>query len=308
MTKKTTITPPDGGIAIGFDSGMIELRVEQIIPLKVLAKGFQTSAKYKQILSSIQEIGIIEPPVVIQDSKIKNCYILLDGHFRIEALKQLGKATVICLLSLDDEAFTYNKHVNRVSPIQEHRMIIRAIERGVPESKLAKALDMDISSIVRKRNLLEGICDEVADMLKDKIVSSSIFPILRQMQWFRQIEVATLMNDAGVYSISYARALLAATPKKQLVEPEKPKKIKGLDDEQMGRMETEMANLQGEYRLIEENYGTDVLNLTLSKGYLTTLLGNARIVRYLAQYHPEMLTQFQKITEMTSLGGETATS
>ena len=34
------------------------------------------------------------------------------------------------------------------------------------------------------------------------------------------------------------------------------------DDEQMARMESEMESLQREYRLIEENYGRDVLNLT----------------------------------------------
>ena len=90
------------------------------------------------------------------------------------------------------------------------------------------------------------------------------------------------------------------------MDPEKPKKIKGLDEDQMARMESEMASLQREYRLIEENYGTDVLNLTLAKGYLGTLLGNARVVRYMAQNHAEILAQFQKVTEMTSLGGKEA--
>ena len=72
----------------------------------------------------------------------------------------------------------------------------------------------------------------------------------------------------------------------------------------MARMESEMESLQREYRLIEENYGCDVLNLTLAKGYLGTLMGNARIVRYLAQHHADILTQFQKLADMTSLGKE----
>ncbi len=69
----------------------------------------------------------------------------------------------------------------------------------------------------------------------------------------------------------------------------------------MARMEGEMNSLQREYRLIEENYGTDVLNLTIAKTYLASLLGNARVVCYLAQQHPEILGQFQKIAEMASL-------
>ncbi len=74
----------------------------------------------------------------------------------------------------------------------------------------------------------------------------------------------------------------------------------------MARMESEMESLQREYRLIEENYGKDVLNLTLTKGYLGSLLGNVKVVRYLAQNHRDILNQFQKIADMTSLAKESA--
>lgn len=185
-------------------------------------------------------------------------------------------------------------------------MILQAVKRGVPEEKIAQALNLDVNSIVRKRNLIEGICPEVVDMLKDKIVPIQVFPILRKMKAMRQIEATTLMCDAQTYSVTYAKALLAATPKEQLLDPAKPKKIRGLDNDQMERMESEMLSLQREYKLIEENYGLDVLNLTLAKTYLTTLLGNVRIVRYLAQHQPEMLAQFQKIADMDSLEKEAA--
>ena len=298
---------PNTAIKIAFGTDTVDVPIEQLILLKVFNPATRNTKKYKQILSSIEEVGIIEPPVVAPATTGKNRYMLLDGHLRIEVLKDLGVSEVTCIVSSDDEAFTYNKHVNRLSAIQEHKMILRAVERGVPEEKIAKALNLDVSSISRRRTLLEGIAEEVEDLLKDKIISSGVFLVLRKMKPMRQIEAATLMVDAGIYSLSYARALLAATPKDQLVNPEKPKNIKGLSDEQLARMESEMESLQREYRLIEENYGTDVLNLTLAKGYIGSLLGNARIVRYLAQHHPEMLKEFQKITEITSLGtGEAA--
>lgn len=182
----------------------------------------------------------------------------------------------------------------------------RAWTRGVPEEKIAAALNIDARSIIAKRDLLKGICAEAAELLKDKMVPIATFPVLKRMKAFRQIEAATLMNDAGLYSKSYADALFAATPKDQLVNPEKPKKVKGLDEDQMARMESEMESLQREYRLIEENYGKDVLNLTLAKGYLGSLLGNAKVVRYLAQHNPDILSQFQKIADITSLSKEVA--
>lgn len=292
---------PKGEIKPGFDKETVDLRVDQIVLFKVVNPAAHRSPKYRQILASIREVGIIEPPVV---SRSQGKYILLDGHMRVEALKDLGENEVTCLVSTDDEAFTYNKHVNRLSTVMEHKMILRSIERGVPEAKIAAALNIEIKSIVTRRDLLKGICAEAAELLKDKIVPISTFPIIKRMRPLRQIEAATLMNDANTYSKTYARMLLAATPKNQLVDPEKPKKIKGLDEDRMARMESEMESLQREYRLIEESYGKDVLNLTLTKGYLGSILGNAKVVRYLAQNHADILTQFQKIADISSLAKE----
>jgi hypothetical protein len=289
----------------GFENDMITLRVDQLVPLKLVPPNMRVTDKYKQILASIKQVGIIEPPVVNHDAQAKDRHLLLDGHLRIEALKELGETEVLCLVSTDDESFTYNKHINRLSTIQEHRMIMRAMDRGVPEDKIAKALNIQVGSIVRKRTLLDGICAEAVDLLKDKMVAGGVFPLLKKMNAMRQIEVAELMNDAGIYSISYVKAALVSTPREQLTDPSKPKKLKGFTDEQITRMEAEMAKCEREYRLVEESYGEDVLSLTLAKGYLGSLLGNAPVVRHMAQHHAAILRQFQNITEMTTLNIKT---
>ncbi|MDX2094440.1 MAG: plasmid partitioning protein RepB C-terminal domain-containing protein [Alphaproteobacteria bacterium] len=290
-------------IKIGFDVNTVRLGIDQITPLKIVTPIIRESEKYKQIAASIREVGIIEPPVVSPPRKGQKTYLLLDGHLRLEVLKENGETEVTCLVSTDDEAFTYNKFISRLSTIQEHRMILQAIKRGVSEETIARALNLQVDNIIQRRDLLKGICPEVADIFKHKMIPRSVFVELRRMKPVRQIEAAMLMSDSNNYTYAYVRAIVLATPKAQLVEPEKAKKVKGLDDEQMARMEAEMGSLQGEYRLIEESFGPNVLNLTVAKTYLATLLGNARIVKYLALQHPEFLTQFQKIVEMKSLGG-----
>jgi len=269
-----------------------------LVPTKLVRKATHNSVKFKQILSSIKEIGIIEPLIVKRQGKSK--YILLDGHLRLAALRELSFTQVTCILSTDDETFTYNKYVNRVAAIQEHRMILRAIQRGVSEEKIARALNVDVRSISLKRDLLRGICPEVTEMLKDKIVSVTVFTVLRRLKPVRQIEAVTLMEDANVYTVAYARALLAATPNAQLLDPAKPKKVNGLSAEQMARMEAEMQSLQREYQLIEESYGTDVLNHTLAITYVRSLLNNKRITKYLDQHHNNMLLAFRDITKIVS--------
>lgn len=59
------------------------------------------------------------------------------------------------MISTDDEAFTYNNRVNSIAIIQEHKMILKAIENGVSEERIAKSLNVDVASIRRRWNTIE---------------------------------------------------------------------------------------------------------------------------------------------------------
>ena len=276
-----------------FELEIVFVELAKILPVKKLPKQIKKTRKYQQIAASIQEIGVIEPPVVARGGN--GTFLMLDGHLRIEVLKELGVAGVACLVATDDEAFTYNKRINRLATIQEHKMILKAIENGVPQKRIAKALDVNVSSIREKRRLLEGICPEAVELLKDKHCPITTFRSLVKMKPMRQVEVIQVMIDMDNYSVSYAKALLAATPQDQLVDTERPKNFKGISAEQIARMETEMAKLQRDMKLIEDSYGPDYLNLVLARGYLASLIGNNKVLRYLMKNHSGILAEFQKI-------------
>ncbi|UWQ61918.1 ParB N-terminal domain-containing protein [Leisingera caerulea] len=292
MTRKVTL---------GFENDCVTVPVADILPVRVLGKSVKSSRKYVQITASIREVGLVEPPVVTRNAGEGGSWLLLDGHIRIEVLKDLGIEQVECLVSTDDEAFTYNKRISRLAPIQEHRMILKAIERGVSEEKIAAALDLNPQSVRRKVKLLDGICSEAVAILKDKACTAAVFGTLRKMIPLRQIEAAELMVNANNYSVAYASAILAGTPQAQLVEATKPKRVKGVTPEAVARMEKELARLQEGITSIRDSYGEDHLQLTVLRGYLARLLGNARVVRYLMQTRPEFLSEFQTIAEMESV-------
>ena len=230
-----------------------------------------------------------------------NCYLLLDGHLRHAILVEGGATDVRCLIAKDDEAFTYNKRINRLATIQEHFMIVRAIERGVSEDRLAEALNLDVGAIRRRRMMLVDISAEVIDLLKDRAVNPTTFGVLRKMRPMRQIEAAELMTTAGNYTASYAKALLAATRQADLVKSDQPKKVGGLTTEQMARMEREMEALQQDVKSVESRYGDDVLHLVIASGYLSKLVGNTAIKRYLGQHHPELLAELTTIISAASI-------
>ncbi len=294
MPRKGPATP----VKMGFEETGIRIPIEHIQPLRVVSNAVKKTLKYAQIAASIREIGVVEPPVVARDRADPEMYLLLDGHLRVEILKDMDETEVACLISTDDEAYTYNKRVNRIAIVQEHKMILKAVERGVSEERIAKTLNVDLTTIRQKVRMLDGICPEVVEILKDKHVPINTFQILKKMATLRQIEAAELMVAMNKYALSYAESLLAATPQAQLAESHKPKALRGLTEDQMALMERESANLEREFKIAEQSYGTDHLDLVLASGYLAKLLSNARVVRYLAQHEPEILAEFQRIAEM----------
>ena len=74
------------------------------------------------------------------------------------------------------------------------------------------------------------------------------------------------------------------------------KKIAGLSEDQILLMERESATLDREFKAIEHDYGADHLDLVLAIGYMTRIMSNARVVRHLAEFYPEILSEFTKMT------------
>jgi hypothetical protein len=188
--------------------------------------------------------------------------------------------------------------------VQEHRMIVRAVDRGVPPERIAQALALEVEAIRRRFRLLDGICPEAVELLKDTACPMVVFEVLRLMAPIRQVEAAELMIGQNNFSSMFARALLAATNEKQLVDPRrrKAKGINSVTSGQIAKIERELNNLQMQVKSIEESYGLDNLHLTCAKGYVTKLLGNARVVRWLAQFRQEYLNEFQSIAEIENIG------
>ncbi|SBW07611.1 RepB plasmid partition [uncultured delta proteobacterium] len=285
------------GIKHGFERKLVTLAIADLRLTKTLSVHIKQGQKYLQILSSIREAGLIEPPVVVLSGKGRE-YLLLDGHLRIMALTELGKTEVNCLVSVDDEGYTYNKFINRLSAVQEHKMIVKALNDGVSEEKLAASLNLNIKSIRNKKTMLDGVCQEAADLLKDKIMSENVFRVLKKMKPLRQIKVAMIMNDQKRYSDAYAKILLEGTSPDQLVHEPKKKKLSPAALEKRMRLEEESIALSEDIRALNDSYGTDMIHLNIVQSYLKRLMGNEKIAGYLQKHHPETHEKFSEIAEM----------
>ena len=293
-------------VPMAFEPVGVSVAIADILPSKPVADAVRKSRKFQQIAASVREIGIVQPPVVGRRPELTGKYLLLDGHLRIDVLKEMGVAEVTCLVSRDDETLTYNQKVNPLTPVEEHRMILKVIGRGISEKRIAKGLNVDVASIRTKRDLLNGICPEVAALLKNKHCPINSFQALKKVKPLRQYEIASTMIGIGNYSVAYARTLVDASSLDQLVNPGKPRVHRRISAEQMEQVARELANLQGEVERLEETFAADHLNLVLAASYVRSLLRNAEIDHYLANFQGEIRQQFEQICEATALVSEAA--
>jgi RepB plasmid partitioning protein len=66
-------------------------------------------------------------------------------------------------------------------------------------------------------------------------------------------------------------------------------------------MEREMETLQRDLKGVTSQYGEDVLELVIAYGFLSKLVRNSAIKRYLARHCAEILAEFNAIIAATSL-------
>jgi ParB-like chromosome segregation protein Spo0J len=280
---------------IAFEKRLVVLPLAQIRLLRPARDPEKRFTRYRRIVASIQKHGLVEPLVVHSQKGSALNYLLLDGHLRFHALQQLGIDSAKCIVAQDDESFTYNAHVSRLAPIQEHRMIAKAVKFGVPISEIAETMAMDEADIRSRLNLLNGIHAEAIELLKDKQITPSAIRVLRRVSAVRQIEMAELMVMMNDFTKSYADALFVGTPVDQLAHPERGKKVPNLSAEEVSRMEQELESLERDFKAIEANYGENMLNLTVIVGYVRKLLENGGIMKFLRSRHADLCVELERV-------------
>jgi hypothetical protein len=272
----------------------IELPLEVILPIRKI-KSPHNLRRYQAIVKSMREVGMIEPLVVHPQKDKSGTFILLDGHLRLLALKQIGKTVAECIISNDDECFTYNARINRLPPIQCHKMIVKAIRNGVNPERIASALDMPLNVVRALIELLDGITEEAANLLKDRNISEKGIRLLKKVKPLRQIEIAEVLVSANNYSIGYIEALILGTPSDQRVNSGEHKKKTGLSTEELAGMEREMESLEKDFKTVKTSFTENMMCLTCARGYIKKLLDNAKVVRFLNANYSDIFSGFENI-------------
>jgi hypothetical protein len=267
--------------------------VENLSPSRSIPVNVRSSNKYKQILTSIAEIGLIEPIIIFISDNGE--HKVLDGHLRIEALKDLTITHAHCLISPVEDTYSYNKRVNHLTILQEQRMLQKAVESGVSVEKLCAVLGLSQGIINTRLRISEGISKEALALLADKNVSQNVFDVLRKIKPHKQMDFVTTMVTLNNVTKKFALSMLHALPAEHLVRkpdnaPEDKDMVKTL-----ARLEKEMAALQVETQDIQNEFAENNLNLMVVRSYIAKLLSKNEIIHWLYDNKSEYLDVLKKV-------------
>ncbi len=286
---------------ISFEREVIRLPLSNLLPVRRVENVEKAIKRFSSIMSSIQEVGVIEPLAVYPNKGTKGSYLIMDGNLRYHALQKLGEKDVPCIVADQNDSFTYNARICRMSPIQEHRMIAKAVQKGVSVEKLAATLNLSEQYVRETLKLLNGLDPAAVDILESHHMSHTAIRAFKKVTPARQIDMAEMMVSVNDFSGPYAEALLASTPEDMLIEKASSRKILSISQEEEARLRDEMYNLETDFKAVEESYSDNIYKLTMARGYLKKLLGNAKVVRWLNQHHAETASQFEAIVASESL-------
>jgi hypothetical protein len=206
---------------------------------------------------------------------------------RFEILKSRGAKEVACILARDDESYTYNKRVSAVPPILQHYMLLRVLENGVTEERVAAALNVDIKSVRQKRDMLKGVCPEVARLLEPHRLGIRSFAAIRRMKPLRQIEAAEHMITSNNFTLPFLRAILLVTKPDMLNKRALKGRLVSAHGPANDLLEREHEGLVRGLKAVESSFGSDMLCLAVSLKYLERMAKNPKIEKYLEATCPE---------------------
>ena len=117
--------------------------------------------------------------------------------------------------------------------------------------------------------------------------------IFKQIKAHRQVETPKLMAISGDNSTVFAEAPLVSTANKNPFSPG--------EAEEHGKVQNEPGTIERNFKLAQDGYSADVLQLSVAGRYIERLLGNPRIARHLAEHHADIVHELTQVVEERAL-------
>jgi ParB-like chromosome segregation protein Spo0J len=252
---------------------------------------FQKNQKYKKIVSSIRNIGLIEALSVYWDGSY---YILLDGYLRLKAAEELGIDQVPCFIYQNRDSYTFNAMRNELSPLQQSKMIKKAISHGVDEKDLAAVLNVKVDRIRQTKKLVDSLIPEAKELLDKNRIFRSAAEQLTRVKEERQRVILKKMDEVGNYNASYAKVLVMKTPDGMMRNGRALRRNSNPEPSQKSLF-TQIRKGDEEIEFYAQRYKENMKELMKQVVFFRSLLERDATSEYLSVNYSHMVLEVKKI-------------
>lgn len=267
-----------------------DIPLANLVPLCERDLNLKKHRGFARIRASVNAVGLIEPLCVYREN---GKYCILDGFLRFKACQDLGIREAPCLVFRDKEAYTFNRMVNHLSPIQEMKMLRTAI-KTIDETTVAETFGMKTISYRLGEGVVKELHPRVVKAMDDGVVSRRCAREFAYVKPERQLAMLREMQKTGDHSLSFARALVLKTPG-GLRNPRKKRKLWVDHDEKRFELVAKLQKVEKDhnfYARLYRRYCTDLLKMCF---FVRKLIANEKVKTYMRRKHPEILKRFEGI-------------
>lgn len=268
-----------------------DIDIDKLVPLNERKINLKKNRGFQKILSTIKMIGLIEPLDVYKEN---GHYVILNGFLRYQAFKELQINTIPCLIHSQKEAYTYNKMINRLSPVQESRMLQEAL-KTLDQPTVAQVFGVKSLQYRLSTGLLKQLDAKVINAIDKGSLSRRCAKELTYVNKQRQNQILREMEKNEDFSIAFARALIIKTPSNMRNHGKKKKKPWAEDTERKQELVAKLETISKRYDFysnLYRQYSADLLKLYI---YVRKLITNEKTRLYLEINFPEIFEQFENI-------------
>jgi ParB/RepB/Spo0J family partition protein len=156
---------------------------------------FHKATARDRLANSIEKNGQLMPIIVVPDPQQK--WIIIDGYLRVQALKCLGKDTIMAEVWQCDVAeallMILKSHSGRILETFEEALLLKELhtQHGISQMDLSRRVGRDQSWVSRRLSLIEFLSDNALQAISNGkisiwVASRVIEPMARAIPWHAQ--------------------------------------------------------------------------------------------------------------------------
>jgi len=176
-----------------------------LIQLKKVKKRKVDQTTFAKIRTSIKEVGLLEPFLVrlVQEGY----YEILDGELRFDVLMEMGLETAPCIVREEMDIYTANYQVNHLTPLEETKMIKKAME-VIDGQLIANVFGLKRIGDRLNETLVQRLHSTIVKAFNKGKITKACAKELAEVVPERQLEIFAMMQNTKNFGPAFVKTEL----------------------------------------------------------------------------------------------------